>query len=61
MRARHSPTRDRARDHRACASMIAGRIGRIQRALGAAAASTWERQVLTNAREVTCGSSAQPS
>ena len=44
MRASRSPTCDDRRTHASRALRIAGRIGSAQRALGAAAALSWECQ-----------------
>lgn len=42
MRADHAPARHVQREHRFGAAVIAGRIGRRQRTLGATAARSWE-------------------
>ena len=55
MRADRAPSDDARRVHTAAASHVAERIGRTQRALGAAAAPTWETLVAP-----ACSSLASP-
>ena len=55
MQADRAPSDDARRVHTAAASHVAERIGRTQRALGAAAAPTWETLVAP-----ACSSLASP-